>query len=188
MKLWFNILRKIFGQSIYHILPFFIVILYVPQTFIGIIYYKDEPALTIFICIFLSLFFYYFSYYLFSFLVSNRIKNIYIPIKFSTLFNFIVFTYAILIIYTSITAPSIALIDAMVGKSPMEISAAREYFIKARDGIFQTLNYFYVSYTKTLMPFLTVYVFYRKYQFRRVFLALFLLNIFRLIKLIYKNF
>lgn len=177
MKFIFSLLRKLFGQNIYHILPFFIVVLYLPQAFVGIIYYGEEPALTLLISIVLSLFFYYLAYYLFFFLVASRIKNLYLPVNFSSLFTFISFTYAVLIIYTSITAPSIALVDAILGKTPLEIAAAREYFIKARDEVFQTLNYFYVTYTKTLMPFLTVYVFYRKYKFRRVFLILFLFSL-----------
>ncbi|MGB6213675.1 hypothetical protein [Pseudomonas mandelii] len=85
--------------------------------------------------------------------------------------------YILLITYTSYTAPSIPLIDAIRGMNIDTIAGGRETFLRSRIGFEVSLNYMYSMFRSFLMPFAVCILYHEHSKLRHIALAIFLLSL-----------
>lgn len=156
-----------------------VVIFYVVPSALGVFFGTRELAFQLLCLSVLSLMVYYFSYVLFlgnwfSFFCRDVFK---VRIGWSFLTFVIILSYFSVIIYAAITAPGIALFEALRGASVSEIANLREEFLRTREGWERVLLYIYTIGLSAFMPLVMSQLFIARSKWRYVVLGAFLFSL-----------
>lgn len=156
-----------------------VVIFYVVPSVIGVFFGASELAFQLLFLSVLSLLAYYFSYLLFigswfSFLCRSVFK---FRVEWSFFAFVILFSYFSVIVYAAITAPGIALFEAMRGASVSEVANLREGFLRTREGWERALLYIYTIGLSAFMPLVISQLFIARSRWRYVVLGTFLFSL-----------
>ncbi len=150
---------------------------YGAQSLIGYMRFRDEYSQNVLIISVTACLTYLFSYkMIFSRIDLERFLNRpdRFRVKFSHFALVFLILYAVLIIYTAMTANEVALFSALRGASLSEIAERREEFLRTRTGWEASLKYIYNICTTSVVPYIVAVLFYIRHKLRTIVLVLFL--------------
>lgn len=156
-----------------------LVAFYIIPSTLGVIYGTREYAFQLLFLSLLSLMAYFFSYVFF---LGRWFSDFYrsvrkIRVGWSFLAFLILLTYFSVIVYAAITAPGIALFEAVRGASLTEVAGLREEFLRTREGWEKGLIYVYVIGFSAFMPFVISQLFITRSRWRFIVLGAFLFSL-----------
>ncbi|MDH1700764.1 hypothetical protein [Comamonas terrigena] len=172
-------LRLLKFQNIYLLPVIGLVAFYLVPSILGVFSGVREMALQLLALSVLSLVTYYFSYIFFLGPWFTRFYRSVPKIRVGwPLFAFlIIISYFSVIIYAAMTAPNIALFEALRGASVSEVAGLREEFLRTRVGWEKSLLYVYVIGFSAFMPLVISQLFMVRSKWRFVVLGAFLFSL-----------
>ncbi|WP_443692724.1 hypothetical protein ACRZ5O_00985 [Pseudomonas protegens] len=156
-----------------------LVIFYIVPSILGVFFGAREFAFQLLFLSVLSLMAYCFAYLLF---LGNWFSDIYhsifkFRVKWSIFAFMILVSYFSVIVYSAMTAPGIALFEALRGASVSEVAGLREEFLRTREGWERALLYIYAIGLSVFMPLVISQLFIIRSKWRHVVLGAFLFSL-----------
>lgn len=152
---------------------------YIVPSILGVFFGTREFAFQLLILSLLSVTVYYFSYVFFRGKWFSEFYRGVLKIRVgSSFFAFLILlAYFSVIAYAAMTAPGIALFEALRGASASEVSGLREEFLRSREGWEKGLLYIYAICVSAFMPLVISQLFMARSRWRFVVLGAFLFSL-----------
>lgn len=152
---------------------------YIVPSILGVFFGAREFAFQLLVLSLLSVTVYYFSYVFFR---GHWFSDFYrgvlkIRVGWSFFAFLILLSYFSVIIYAAMTAPGIALFEALRGASASEVSGLREEFLRSREGWEKGLLYIYAIGVSAFMPLVISQLFMARSRWRFLVLGAFLFSL-----------
>jgi hypothetical protein len=152
-------------------------ILYFPQALIAALLFPTDQTIQLFNVLCFALFSFVIFIFFFKKTSFSKIRTIKIRINMKILVTFLIGTYFLVMLYSGITAPKIALLASLTGSGSGEIASAREALFRSRTGGEVFLLYIYAIFAKTIMPLCILWLFYSNHKFKLFVSALYLFTL-----------
>lgn len=172
-------LRVLKFNNLYLLPVIGLVFFYIIPSLLGVFFGTREFASQLLFLSVLSLVSYYFSYLLFlGGWFSSVCRGLFkLRVSWSFFTFMVLFSYFSVIVYAAITAPGIALFDALGGASLSEVANLREEFLRTREGWERALLYIYTIGLSAFMPLVISQMFIARSKWRYVVLGAFLFSL-----------
>lgn len=157
-----------------------ILVIYAPGSIIGLLMFHDQAALTLSGILLLGALVYLFGYLMIGRKLSlNTLAGLSDRVKMNADFwkGAIVIVYFLMIAYTAISAPKIALFEALRGASASEISIARQMLFVTRVGPERILVYLNAFLSSVFLPYVIATAYIDKKKYRHLLLFAFALSL-----------
>lgn len=174
-----TILKFVFNiEKIEFLIPFLLLIIYGPGLIIA--YFRIgliSEVCEFFLLMSLSLFTYFIVYRILKKIIRKKLAVV-SGFSIIDMSKFFFILYFIFILYVTLTAPAIPLIQSFMGASSSDLSNYRELFLKARTGLEGLLVYINAIFTVAILPFITASLYVVRYKYRHVYLLFFVFTLF----------
>lgn len=168
-------------QNMHWFLPVLLVLLYLPQSFIGAIYfhsYIGDTGWQFIAMLVLSLSVYAVANIFFGrYRIRASLDRFVVKVNSRAVICLIVFPYVLMYLYVLLTAEAVPLWEAMHGACAGDLAIYREGLFRTRSGVEAILNYANSIFTVLLMPYAMLVLYLSRHRFRHLVLGIFVFSL-----------